>query len=261
MSAIIVSKDGQLSNVNIRSKTLDEAFGEYDEYFPDARDVEMNDIYVRRGDVVGTREGVSVFYDSAGVFQGKNKYFEGKTRPVFGGVLAVWTRIAAENSKKCDDVLLDRPLTENEFMNYVTSFEDDLAKFVRRVSHPQLRVRYELFPTINKAWAANGTTWYTLNDVDLRNGNKGSHHSSAGRHDVDLLTHRFKWRTYCCSLAFPKSSVYVKALTEEYRYEFCVSCSKAVTAKCSKCGGYYSCGGAECQEEARALHRPNCVST
>lgn len=70
----IVTADGQLSNIDLKSQTLDDAFDEfYKVLFPKSRDVETQDIYTRRGDVAGTREGVSVFYDSAGAFQGKNK--------------------------------------------------------------------------------------------------------------------------------------------------------------------------------------------
>lgn len=75
----------------------------------------MQDIYARRGEVVGTRACVSVLYDIGGNSQGRNKYFEGKTRPVFGAVLAVWTRIAIDNTTACDDVLMDRTLTEGDF--------------------------------------------------------------------------------------------------------------------------------------------------
>lgn len=262
MSALVVTADGKVSNIALKSRTLDDAFDEYYKVlFRCARDVEMQDIYVRQGDVAGTREGVSVFFDSGGgdTFQGRNKYFEGKTRPVFGAILAVWTRVAVDNTTACDDVILDRPLTENDFMKYAKSFEDDLAGFVRRGSHPQLRVEYELFPDIKRTWTKDGSTSYTVNGVDLRACKQSSRWPSGGQYDVDLLTHRFKWRTYCNGLAFPKEVRYVRAATQEYRYKFCVSCSEAITAKCSRCKTYYCCGAAGCKKKAWALHKPVCV--
>lgn len=71
MSALVVAPDGKLSNVALKFKTLDEAFDEYQVLFPAARDVEMQDIYVRLGNVAGTRECICVFYDSGGFSQGK----------------------------------------------------------------------------------------------------------------------------------------------------------------------------------------------
>lgn len=191
MSAFVVTADGKVKNIALKSRTLDETFEEYCLLFPIARDVEMQDIYVRPGDVVGTRECVSVFYDSGGFFQGKNKYFEGKTRSVSGAILAVWTRIAIDNTTACDDVLLDRPLTEPDFVKYAKSFEDDLAGFVRRGSHPQLSVlHYGLFPDIKRVWSKDGPTSYTVNGLDLR-ACRFSGLPSGGQYDVDLLTHRF----------------------------------------------------------------------
>lgn len=180
---------------------------------------------------------------------------------MFGGILAVWTRIAMENTTQCDDILiLDRQLTENDFVEFTKSFED-LADFVRRCSHPQIRVQYELFPNIKRVWSRDGSTSYTLNHIDLSDGSMSRVLPSGGRYDVDLLTHRFKWRTYCCSLGFPKEARYVRAVTREYRYKFCVLCSKAITAKCSRCKKYYCCGSALCKKKAWALHKPVCVST
>lgn len=263
MSALVVTADGEVSNIALKSHTLDEAFEEYYKVlFPRSRDVEMQDIYARRGEVAGTRECVSVFYDSGGNFkgQGRNKYFEGKTRPVFGALLAVWTRIAIDNTTACDDVLMDRTLTEGDFLKYVKSFEDDLAAFVGRGSNPILRVQYELFPNIKRVWSKDGSAWYYLGDVDLRAGGRINRKLAAGVYDVDLLTHRFKWRTYCNSLGFPGEPRYVRAATEEYRYQFCVSCSRAITAMCSRCGQFYSCGAPECKKKAWRLHKPVCGS-
>ncbi|CAM9788616.1 unnamed protein product, partial [Ectocarpus sp. 12 AP-2014] len=197
MSALVVTVDGELSNIDLKSRTIDDAFDEfYKVLFPASRDVEMQDIYVRRGDVAGTREGVSVFYDSGGAFQGKNKYFEGKTRQVCGDVFAVWTQVAEDNTTACDDVILDRKLTEGDFVKYIKSFEDDLAGFVRRGSHPQLRVHYDLFPNIKRVWFKDGSASYTVGGVDISAGRTLSRFPSGGQYDVDLLTHRFKWRTY-----------------------------------------------------------------
>lgn len=84
MSALVVTADGEVSNIALKSHTIDEAFEEYYKVlFPRSRDLEMQDIYARRGEVVGTRECVSLFYDSGRNFkgQGRNKYFEGKLAP------------------------------------------------------------------------------------------------------------------------------------------------------------------------------------
>ncbi|CAM9849833.1 unnamed protein product [Ectocarpus sp. 12 AP-2014] len=221
----------------------------------------MQDIYVRRGDVAGTREGVSVFYDSGGAFQGKNKYFEGKTRQVCGDVFAVWTQVAEDNTTACDDVILDRKLTEGDFVKYIKSFEDDLAGFVRRGSHPQLRVHYDLFPNIKRVWFKDGSASYTVGGVDISAGRTLSRFPSGGQYDVDLLTHRFKWRTYCHGFGFPHEKRYVTAFTQEYRCKYCVACSKAISAKCSRCGQYYSCGGPECRKKAWKQHKPVCCAT
>lgn len=135
-------------------------------------------------------------------------------------------------------------------IKYVKSFEDDLAAFVRRGSNPILRVQYELFPNIKRVWSKDGSAWYYLGDVDLRAGGRINRTLAAGVYDVDLLTHRFKWRTYCSGLSFPDEPRYVREATQEYRYQFCVSCSKAMTAMCSRCGQYYSCGAPECKKKA-----------
>lgn len=261
MSALVVTADGKVSNIALKSSNLDDAFEEYYKViFPLARDVEMQDIYVRRGDVAGTREGISVFYDSAGVFQGNNKFFEGKTRQVCGGILAVWTRVSLENTTACDDVLLDRPLTENDFMKHVKSFEDDLAGFIGRGSHPQLKLHYSLFPDIKRIWSKDGSASYTVNGVDLLTCRRSGGLPSGGQFDVDLLTHRFKWRTYCNGLGFPLEARYVKEVKHEYRYKFCVSCSKAITARCSRCRMYYCCFAPGCKKKAWKLHKPVCVA-
>lgn len=108
----------------------------------------------------------------------------------------MWTQVAEDNTTACDDIILDRKLTEEDFMRYMKSFENDLAAFVRRGSNPQLRLEYDLFPNIKRVWYKDGSTSYTVCGVDLSACTTLSRLPSGGQYDVDLLTHRFKWRTY-----------------------------------------------------------------
>lgn len=257
MRALLITSSGQPEHVSLQSATLDEAYDEFKTLFPASRDVEMHDVYVACGEVGGTRECVCVFCDTFRGLRGRNPFFQGKTRPVFGAVLAVWTRVALDDTATCDDTLLDRHLTTDQLVRYLQAFEDNLTSFVRRVSGPNLAFEYELFPTIYKMNRGR-KSWYNLNGVNLTSGSTKRSKVDA-MYDVDLLTHHFKWRTYITSYAFPENSLYVKALVENYRYRFCVSCSRSITLRCSRCKQYYWCGGAGCKDEAWRVHRIDCV--
>lgn len=261
MRGLFFSADGKPSSVALKSQTLDDAYSEYRALFPYALDVEMQDIYVRRGRVPGTREGISVFYDCGGSHhQVENNFFEGNTRPVWRAILAVWSSGPLSSIETPGDVLIDLPLTETEFVDYAKAFEADLAAFVGRESKPGIVIEYYLFPSLTREWIGNGTRWYTLNRISLRFGETPDTLQKSGCYDVDLLTFRLKKRTYCAALYFPLSSRYMKTKIEEYRYQFCVVCDKAVTAMCSKCGKHYSCFSQGCREKARMMHKPECVS-
>ena len=257
MRALLITSAGKAEHVSLKSTTLNQAYDEFKTLAPASLDVEMHDIHVERGLVDGTRECVSVFYDTFHGVRDKNPFFEGKTRPVFGAVLAVWTRAAIENTTKCDDKLIDRHLSADQLVLYLKAFEDDLASFIRRVSGPNFSFDYELFPVVYKM-SRGRRKWYNLNGVNLNNGSTQRAKVDA-IYDVDLLTHHFKWRAFVGSCAFPDNSMYVKARGERYRYRFCVSCSKSITLHCSRCKRHYWCGGADCRDEAWRLHRPGCV--
>lgn len=259
MSALVISESGGVANIELKSRTLDEVCEEYRSLFQNIRDAEMQDVHVRLGEIDGTRECVCALYDSASRYHTRNSYFEGKTRPVFGGILAFWTRVPLDNTTTCDDVLLDRKLTEGDFMQYVMAFQDSVTRFVRRKSGPHLVVEHDLFPTINRVWDEEGLAWYVVNGVDIRSGNEQPQ-LSGGLIDIDLLTHKYKWRTYCCSIAFPESATFNKAFSQRYRYKFCLGCAKAINEKCSRCKDYYWCGGADCEGRAWGQHKPGCVS-
>ena len=52
---------------------------------------------------------------------------------MYGAILAVWSSgISLSKIDMPDDLLLDRPLTESQFVEYAKSFEADLAAFVSR---------------------------------------------------------------------------------------------------------------------------------
>lgn len=260
MRALVVSPRGEATHRTIDAKDLDGAFHQYEAMFPTARDTEMQDIYVRRGDTPGTRESVCVFFDSAGCFEGKNPFFLGKTRQVCGGVLAVWARVA-EQEQASDDLLMDRIVTEKELIMYAQSFQADLEAFVHRVSNPCIRIMYELFPNVKRVWSSDGSRWYNLNDFDLRDGSKVSpYKASGGCYDVDLLTFQFKRRTYCPIFCLANSRQYMGAMRRKYKYKFCITCHKLVTGMCSRCGKSYSCFTGECKKKAWRLHKPECVS-
>ena len=259
MSALVISESGEVGNIVLKSRTLDEACEEYKTIFQDVRDAEMQDVHVRLGERDGTRECVCVIYDSASRYHKRNSFFEGKTRPVFGGILAFWTRVSLGDTATRDDVLLDRKLGEGGLMQCLKAFQDDMTRFVRRNSGPHIIVEHDLFPVINRVWNEEGRTWYVLNGVDLRSGNEQPG-VSGGLIDIDLLTYKYKWRTCCCSVAFPESATFNRAFALKYRYKFCVGCSRAISEKCSRCKEYYWCGDADCEEKAWGSHKAGCVS-
>lgn len=260
MTALLITAHGEVSNIAIEGRTPLGIVDAYRNIFPSARDVEMHDVYVRLGEVRGTRECMCVFYDSAHESHVKvNPYFVGKTRDFYGGVLAVWTRADLDNTTGRDDVPLGRVLTEDEFKQRIVAFGEDVADFVRRISNPMLLIKYPLFPNIRRFWSKEGGSWYSLNGIDLRSGSREPS-PFEGTYDVDLLTRRFKWRTCVISFAYPKSSRFWRAFGEQYRYKFCAGCSKAISVWCSRCGEYYWCGSPDCGKRAWGVHRSDCVA-
>ncbi len=261
MSGLKISADGLASAVSLSSRRLVQVYDEFQAMFPAARDVEMQDIYVRRSDddAPGTAESVCVFYDSGACHEKLNPFFAGKTRPVRGGVLAVRSRVTSP--KKCDDVLIpDRPLSEDEFVEHAQTFEADLAGFVDRATGSRFELEYNLFPDIRRAWSKDGSRWFIVNGVDLRRGvvRSGSLPPLVGIYDMDLLTFRYKWRSFTPSCILVGSRNFKRAWIEEYRFEFCVSCSRAVTAMCSGCGARYCCFSSRCVKESWKIHRRDC---
>ena len=128
-------------------------------------DVETQDIYVRRDDVAGpTRECVSVICTTAGESSG------GRTRTsrakLAQYLVQYWRcgpgSLQYRRHDGSDDVLLDRPLTEDDFVKYAGLFEDDLAGFIHHGSHLQLSVEYKLFPNIKRTWTKDRSTSYTV---------------------------------------------------------------------------------------------------
>ena len=260
MAALLITGQGEVSNIAIEERTLLGVEGAYRRIFPSARDVEMHDVYVRLGEVRGTRECMCVLYDSAHESPvTMNPYFVGKTRAFYGGMLAVWTRADLDNTMGRDDVPLGRVLTEDEFKKRIVAFGQDVADFVRRISNPRLRIEYPLFPNMTRFWSEEGKAWYSLNGVDLRSGSRETL-PHEGMYDVDLLTRRFKWRTCVVSVAYPKSPRFWRAFGEKYRYKFCVACSGATSVWCARCAEYYWCGSPGCKKEAWRVHRPDCVA-
>ena len=67
-----------------------------------------------------------MFYDWGGSHhQGENTFFDGKTRPVWGAISAVWSGGPLSSIETPRDVLIDLSLTETEFIDYAQSFEAD----------------------------------------------------------------------------------------------------------------------------------------